>query len=80
MQTEKSQPSGQRIMSETALSVYPWVGISFPALIVDQRDGISRSALFRSSTENFNGKNIRKNFINREFFEQFYFYTFMQNT
>ena len=34
MQTEKSQPSGQRIMPETrypALSVYPRVGISLSA-------------------------------------------------
>ena len=41
MQSEKSQPSGQRIMPETrwtsfpALSVYPWVGIFQSALETD---------------------------------------------
>ena len=37
MQTEKSEPSGQRIMPETLLT-------SFPALSVYPRVGISRSA------------------------------------
>ena len=36
--TEKSQPEGQRIMSETRFT-------EFPALSVDPRVGISRSAL-----------------------------------
>ena len=49
MLTEKSKPSGQRIMPETSfppLSIYPWVGIStsFPELSVDPRVGFSRSA------------------------------------
>ena len=39
MQTEKSQPSGQQIKTETrsfpALFVYPWVGISLSALEAD---------------------------------------------
>ena len=38
MQTEKSQPEGKRIMPETRFTV-------FPALSVDSRVGISRSAL-----------------------------------
>ena len=37
MQTEKSQPKGERIMSETRFT-------EFPALSVDPRVGISRSA------------------------------------
>ena len=37
MQTEKSQPEGKRIMPETRF-------IEFPALSVDPRVGISRSA------------------------------------
>ena len=37
MQTEKSQPEGKRIMPETRFT-------SFPALSVDPRVGISRSA------------------------------------
>ena len=43
METEKSQPSGQRIMPETrqtsfpALSVHPWVGISRSASETDDR-------------------------------------------
>ena len=54
MQTEISQPEGQRIMPETrrftsfpTLSVDPWVGMSrsnlVPALSVDPLVGISRS-------------------------------------
>ena len=38
MQTEKSQPEGERIMPETRFT-------EFPALSVDPRVGISRSAL-----------------------------------
>ena len=37
MQTEKSQPEGKRIMPETRFT-------EFPALSVDPRVGISRSA------------------------------------
>ena len=38
MQREKSQPEGQRIMSETRFT-------EFPALSIDPRVGISQSAL-----------------------------------
>ena len=38
MQTEKFQPEGERIMSETRFT-------EFPALSVDPRVGISRSAI-----------------------------------
>ena len=42
MQTETSQPEGRRIMPETRFT-------EFPALSVDPRVGISRSAIWRKS-------------------------------
>ena len=47
MQTEKSQPSGQRIMPETpALSIYPRVGISLSASETDDRFYLSPMRMF----------------------------------
>ena len=64
MQTEKSQPSGQRIMPETrqtafpAIYVYPQIAISLSASETD--DGFYLSLFEKKNKNNKNGKTKQK--------------------
>ena len=71
LQTEKSQPSGQRIMTETrqtsfpVLSVYPRVGISLSAPETDHRFYLSYTSKYVMSLLTVGAKGKRRHVVKR---------------